>query len=243
MMRDTLLPPQPVYSLFSGGKDSFACTDVLAQAGMLKGCVLIDTGIAADTWREDIIALCEQYNWPYEIVPTNIRFEWLVWKYGFPGPGFHREAMNYLKGRAVKYWGQQHKGEALASGVRTAESQRRGWSAKFESVWEGVTVYAPLLYWTTKDTIAYGLERDYQKPRTYQTLGISGDCLCGAFAQGHEPEAIQEHYPIVHSRILNMKGPDRFSWGERSIEKIDQTLPLEFDETTAIACFDCWRGA
>lgn len=240
-MSDILLPPKPGYALFSGGKDSFTATDVVAEADMLKGCVLIDTGIAADTWKDDVIAICEKMNWPYKIVPTNVRYEWFVWKFGFPGPGMHKYVMRYLKGRAVAQWKQQHNGEILISGVRSEESNRRGHSAKYESTWEGVKVYAPIVNWSTEETIKHGMERNYQKPRTYYTLGISGDCLCGAFAQEHEPEAMAEHCPKVFNRICSMQAKGSYTWGQRSIDGVDKTLPL-FGEAETVGCSDCWRG-
>lgn len=240
----TLLPPTPSYALVSGGKDSFAACDVVARAGLLKGCVLIDTGIAVPTWQEDVVGLCERFGWPYEIVPTPVRFEWFVWKYGFPGPAMHHEIMCYLKGRAIREWKKWHKNECLVSGTRIEESNRRGWSCKWESKWEGVTIYAPVLNWSTQDAIAYGVKRAYQKPRAYYTLGISGDCVCGAFATQHEPEAITEHYPALAERIARMKSRDAYTWGQRAIDKIDKTLPMFNDDTEAmaIACSDCWRG-
>lgn len=242
-MYDVLLPPKPVYSLFSGGKDSFATAEVLADAGLLKGVVMIDTGIAADTWLEDVLVIVNTHDWNYEIVATTHRFEWFVARYGFPGPGMHKMVMDYLKGRAIRQWKKAHAGEALASGVRQQESQRRRWNAAFESQWEGVTVYAPILNWTTEEVLTFNRDRNYQKPRTYLTLGISGDCLCGAFAQTHEPEAIRDYCPLAAARIAAMRPPsDSYRWGQRAIEKIDQTLDLPFTESEAIVCLDCARS-
>jgi hypothetical protein len=241
-MSEILLPPKPVYSLFSGGKDSFATASVLAKAGLLKGVVMIDTGIAADTWHEDVMEIVLKKGWYWEIVPTPYRYEAFVAQYGFPGPAMHGIVMNYLKGRAIRQWKKSHAGEALASGVRQEESKRRGWSAVFESQWEGVTIYAPILNWTTEEVIAFNRDRCYQKPRTYLTMGISGDCLCGAFAQTHEPEAIRAYCPIAAARIAAMRPPDGYTWGQRSIDKIDQTLDLPFTESEALICLDCARS-
>lgn len=240
-MSEVLLPPKPVYSLFSGGKDSFATASVLGDAGLLKGVVMIDTGIAADTWLQDVMDIVRKQAWYWEVVPTTTRYEWFVAQYGFPGPAMHGTVMNYLKGRAIRQWKKKYPGEALASGVRLEESKRRGWSAVFESQWEGVTIYAPILNWTTKGVLAFNRERRYQKPRTYLTLGISGDCLCGAFAQTHEPEALREHCPVAAARIAAMQSADTYKWGQRAIDKIDHTLDLPFTESEALLCSDCTR--
>jgi hypothetical protein len=241
-MSAVLLPPRPVYALFSGGKDSFAAACVLAEHGLLKGVVLIDTGIAADTWLEDVLAIVDRQDWVHELVPTTHRYEWFVAQYGFPGPAMHGMVMTYLKGRAIRQWKKRHAGEALASGVRAGESQRRGWSATFESVWEGVSVYAPILHWTDEEVWTYVRERHYVKPRTYLTLGISGDCLCGAFAMAHEPDAIRTYCPKAAARIRGMRSPDNYGWGQRAIDKLDHTLDLPFADGESVACFDCRRA-
>lgn len=238
---NTLLPPNPVYALFSGGKDSFACASVLHEATLLRGVVLIDTGISADTWREDVLKIVNGQGWGYEIVPTTHRYEWFVQTYGFPGPAMHGMAMNYFKGRAIRQWKKKHPGESLASGVRLDESGRRKLSTKAQSEWEGVTVYAPILHWTTEETWAYVRAKGYERPRTYLTLGISGDCLCGAFAMGHEPDAIREHCPNAAARIAAMTELGRYGWGERAISKIDHTQDLPFSEPETMVCFDCTR--
>lgn len=237
---EILLPPSPCYALFSGGKDSFALACALEEQGFLRGVVLLDTGISADTWREDVLKIIESRQWPYEIVPTSYRYEAYVYTYGFPGPGKHGEVMTYLKGRAIRLWKKKHPGESLASGVRQAESGRRQTNAVFQSQWEGVTVYAPILKWSTAETWAYVRARGYERPRTYLTLGISGDCLCGAFAQEHEPGALEEHCPKAAARIAAMTPGDGYGWGQRAIDKIDKTLDL-YTDGEAVACFDCAR--
>ena len=149
---------------------------------MLKGCVILDTGVSADTWLANVTEQCEAQHWPYQVIPTSVRYEWFVWRYGFPGPGMHGDAMNYLKGRAIREFRKDHKEDILVSGVRIDESDRRTFNVKFESLFENVPVFAPILNWTTAETWAYVRKRNYERPQTYLTLGVSGDCLCGAFA-------------------------------------------------------------
>ena len=208
------IPEVPVYALFSGGKDSFATAKFLQGQGLLKGCVMIDTGIAVPEWKATCLAMCEQQGWDAVIVPTPVRYEWIVWKYGFPGYQGHYFTMNYLKGRAIREWKKQYPGEALASGVRQAESARRSVTAKPLSTFEGVQVYAPIYDWTTAQVWAYVRQHGYERPRAYSTLQISGDCLCGAFASEWEREALAIHHPEMAARICAM-GKDRHGkeWG------------------------------
>ena len=227
-MSNILFPPKPAYALFSGGKDSFACASVLHEAGLLAGCVLIDTGIAIPEWKAATSAMCEERGWAYEIIPTTHRYEWIVWKYGFPGRPGHKWAMDFLKGRAVSQWRSTHckttgtgkrklfDGSILASGCRMDESERRLGNTRPISEWEKVTVYSPIFEWTTAETWAYVKERGYVRPRAYETLGISGDCLCGAFAKEYEREAIRVHHPSIHADILRMEHEYQSKWGAGS---------------------------
>ena len=242
-----LLPPKPAYALFSGGKDSFACASVLHEAGLLAGCVLIDTGIAIPEWKAATSAMCEERGWAYEIIPTTHRYEWIVWKYGFPGRPGHKWAMDFLKGRAVSQWRSIHckttgtgkrklfDGSILASGCRMDESERRLGNTKPISEWEKVTVYSPIFEWTTAETWAYVKERGYVRPRAYETLGISGDCLCGAFAKEYEREAIRVHHPSIHADILRMEHEYQSKWGAGS----KACGRIKKQGTEAVGCADC----
>lgn len=202
MMDDNLgIPPEPVYALFSTGKDSFAAAARLQELGLLLGCIAIDTGISVPEWKDNVLRICEQQEWTVEIIPTSVRYEWIVWRFGFPGYLGHAAAMNYLKGRAVREFKRKYPGIALGSGVRREESDRRSLTTKPISDFEGVTVYAPIYEWTTAETWAYARAKGYDRPDVYSRLGISGDCLCGAFAKDWERQALTVHYPDVASRI------------------------------------------
>lgn len=230
------MPPLPVYSLFSGGKDSFATAGVLKENGLLIACLMLDTGISVPGWKESAIAICKQQGWPYEIIPTPVRYEWFVWKYGFPGPGMHLEVMTYLKGRCIREFKKAHKGMALASGVRIAESSRRSFNTQPISLFEGVMVYAPIYDWSDAETWKYCKAHGYERPLAYSRLQVSGDCLCGAYAREHERDAIKVHYPEVHERICKLETNTphgKWGWG------CDQERKL--DPNQAVLCFDCSR--
>jgi 3'-phosphoadenosine 5'-phosphosulfate sulfotransferase (PAPS reductase)/FAD synthetase len=226
-------PPHPVYALFSGGKDSFATAKALQEHDLLKGCLLLDTGISVPEWKDSCKEICERQGWGMTIVPTPVRYEWLVWKYGYPGYMSHYFTMNYLKGRAVREWKKLHPGEALASGVRKGESARRSVTTKPVSLFEGVTVYAPIYEWTTAQVWDYVKRHGYTRPRAYETLGVSGDCLCGAFAKDWERQALRMHYPAVDQRICSI-GRDQHGrdWGWCSAK--GEKGPEE-----AVICVEC----
>lgn len=239
MMPEPLEVP-PSYVLFSGGKDSFATACKMEEQDRLLGIVMLDTGIAVPEWRDECVAICEQRKWKWEIIPTTTRYEWFVWRFGFPGPAMHAYAMRYLKGRGVAFFKKVHPGATLASGVRETESARRAINTKPISDFEKVTVYAPIYKMTTPEVWAYVKAKGYSRLSVYSKLGISGDCLCGAYAREDEREAVRVHYPKVNVFIERLekdakdRGQKHCSWGWACKAKRPPKTPQE-----AITCFEC----
>ena len=220
------------YALVSGGKDSMALAHYLNSKGMLRGCIFIDTGIAATGLREWI----EKIPYPVEIYPTPIRYEWFVWKYGFPRYAGHSWAFNYLKGRALREVRKKHEGEdgfVLASGVRKLESVRRFKNAQAVSELEGMECRAPLLEWSTPGVWEYVRKHDIGISPCYQTLHYSGDCFCGSFAHPGEKTMLKIFYPEIWERIRRLEGQVSGTWGNAS-------LPTKRDaEQLPLTCFEC----
>lgn len=138
------------YALFSGGKDSITLAHYLDSKKQLKGLVFIDTGISIPEVQEHVSKVCKEYHWPLIILRTPADYDALVVKYGFPGVDAHTMFMNYLKGRCVAMFRMQYRGEILASGVRSGESQRRMINTQKRGKWEGVKIVAPLYDWSTR---------------------------------------------------------------------------------------------
>ena len=181
----------------------------------LAGVLHIDTGIAAP----DLLPFIKLqfFGQKLVIMKTPIEYEWLVRKYGFPGPAGHRYAVNYLKGRAIRLFKREYPDVLLASGVRRSESVRRMGTAKEWSKIEGLWCYAPLLNWTTESVWEYIDKHNIQISPAYWNLHISGDCLCGSFARKDEIYAIEAFYPEVAQRLRSLemerKGKVRCRWG------------------------------
>jgi len=204
-----------IWSLYSGGKDSTSVTCWLQEHDLLAGVITFDTGIATPDWQSFIERTAQDRGWNLEIYKTPARYDDLVLKYGFAGPAMHGMFMNYLKGRCVRQFKKAHPGAVLASGVRSAESNRRFHSAKEWSDFEGVKVWAPLLTWTTPQVWEYFRCRGFERSPAYQTLCISGDCLCGAYATKFEREIIRGAYPVVNERLewLEARTDPAKPWG------------------------------
>ena len=237
---------QPCYALVSGGKDSLSTACYLHEQGKLLGCVYLKTGIATPDSLPFVHKTCSERGWPLDIYETQVSYDDLVIKYGFPGPVQHSMFMNYLKGRCIQQFKKVHPLMPLASGVRTNESARRLLRAKAENMWEGVKVFAPIIHWTTNETWAYFKAHNFERAPAYSTLQISGDCLCGAFAREDEPAAIRTHYPEVWKRITALQVKVKkvhdlyweWGWGWRAPRHKDQ-LELygcaECGDTTVVA--------
>lgn len=214
--------PRPrAYALLSGGKDSMTLAHVLTLADSLIACVAFDTGISVPEWRPFIEETCQKQGWPLIMLRAEdsrflggaITYEALVRRFGFPGPGLHGYFMTYLKGRCLAQFRKEHPGVLVASGVRQGESRRRFRNTKEWSVMEGQPLWAALYDWTTPEVWDYVRVHNLTRSPAYTTLGISGDCLCGAFAQSHEREVIRDVYPTVDARLVSLEKEVEGVWG------------------------------
>ena len=138
-------------------------------------------------------------------------YEGFVRRWGFPGPGKHDAIKNLLKGRRVREFSKVHPGEWLASGVRSKESTRRFRNVRPTSVWEGVNMVAPIHDWSDKQVWGYLGERGIAVSPAYETLHISGDCLCGAMSEPEEAYMVETFYPEVGRRLRALEAELRQS--------------------------------
>lgn len=195
-----------LWALVSGGKDSVTMAHVLATRGRLRGVAFIDTGIACPDTRPFVERLCDREGWELKVTRTPVSYEEFVLKYGFPGPAQHSVVMSALKGRAIRELRKHVDGLVLASGVRRLESARRSRSVLRRESIEGVPIVAPISEWPTSQVWSYLRAHDLEVSPAYATLHMSGDCLCGAYAQPDEPYMIRAFYPDVAERLARLEG-------------------------------------
>ena len=208
----------------------------LESKGLLEACVFLDTGIRAP----DLLDFMHTLPYRLEVYKTTINYDDLVLRYGFARPRSHKWFVDQLKGRGLRQFKKEHRGEhvILASGARQTESSRRHRNimAGHSKTWEGLNVERPLSDWTTEMVWDYVRRHDLKLSPCYRALHYSGDCFCGAFAEGREIKMIEMIYPEVAERIHRLEETVGGIWGNRllpSHRSREQTTLESF------ACNEC----
>ncbi len=210
---------------FSGGRDSLAVTHWMMAHVPDCEAVHINTGIGVERTREFVRETCRQYRWPLHEIRAledcGQDYDELVRRYGFPGPPGHRMMYARLKERAIRVLVQRRKTKRtdrilIATGIRREESVRRMAYAGREVNRTGAQVWINPLYWWEKlDRDMYLHEHQLPVNPVSEALGMSGECLCGAFAHPGELDMVRKVCPATAQRIdrLHAEIAHRFPWG------------------------------
>ena len=256
------------YVAYSGGKDSGIALDFMAKEfpQYFKGVVFVNTGIGTDATINFVENYCKERGYTlYHLHAEDVKrkidthvgkkgepfdFEHLVMAYGFPQQPLHTVTMRWLKMFSLRQFIFERiaKGEnpAIVSGIRKNESARRKTKAKKYIYNDGKMWFVSPLYFKSNEWVyEYFVKEDIKRSPCYETLHISGDCLCGCFAQENELELLKMFHPEVYDKIkkLEMKlktcGTDdakkHATWGIH-----DQTTIESDDETEGYVCNDCF---
>lgn len=201
--------------LFSGGNDSTVLghlfKDIATHAGHAN------TTIGIEATRQFVRDTCKAWGLPLieRTPPTSYRD--LVLDQGFPGPGMHFKMYQRLKLRVVEQIqrefitnGRQQRVVFIA-GRRRAESARRKDIPLYErnrsAIWA-----SPIAMWTKLDMNTYRLMKgDVPVNIVAERVGMSGECLCGAYAKPGEREMIRSNYPDVIAEIEELESEVRLA--------------------------------
>ena len=216
------------YVAFSGGKDSGVVLDIMQKEfpEQFKGVLFCDTGIGTDDTKNFIKEYCEERKYPLHIVsPEDVirkrntnrgiagesySYEALVLNYGFPKQAFHTVTMRHLKYFPMRkfIYDRIALGEnpCIVGGIRKNESARRKlkWNKYFYN--DGKMWFVSPIFFKEDDWVyKYYIENGIKRSPVYDTLHISGDCLCGCFAQKNELELLKGFHPEVYEEIKRLE--------------------------------------
>ena len=221
-----------VLLLFSGGHDSLCSTHFSAQYldkidvsfKVYHG----NTGIGIKATREYVYSTCKQFGW--ELIeghpPKGSTYEELVRRFGFPGPtrASHQIMYRRLKERALnrtvthilKSSPYARENVLLLTGIRKDESRiRMSYTEPIQKV--NSKIWCNPIFYNSKEWCErYMLDNNLPRNKVKDTICISGECLCGAFAGKEEELEIQKFYPEDYAEILRLAAiakENGFEWG------------------------------
>lgn len=204
--------PVAVYAMNSGGNDSLVAAHLISQHPAFTAAAHINTNTGIKATSQFVRESCEEIGLPLieKATPWEV-YRQLVLEHGFPGPSAHKFMYRNLKERRVRDLVRGAKSElgdrvALITGVRLSESVRRMGNVKAIQR-DGARVWtAPILYWTEYDKELYIHRHGLRTNPVSRRLGMSGECLCGAYAKGEvERELLKRLYPEDFAKIEDLE--------------------------------------
>lgn len=148
----------------------------------------------------------------------------------------YREALRHIIASAPKIM--------LLTGVRKEESKRRMGYVTAVNEEKGFVWCAPCVDWNGGDKDRYMLAHGLEKSEVSKRLCMSGECLCGAFADDGEINEIAYWYPEKAAEIRELQdrvkaaGQPNCEWGKRPLKVVEPED--EFSDTPLFGmCWSC----
>jgi 3'-phosphoadenosine 5'-phosphosulfate sulfotransferase (PAPS reductase)/FAD synthetase len=240
--------PVATYALFSGGDGSLAA--VHWAMNNVPGCQVahINTGIGIRRTNEFVHETCAREGWPLTEIKAKEDcgqdYREIVLKHGFPGSTRQSHAFMYarLKERAIRKLVRDAKTHwrdkvMLLTGICHDDSQIRSGYGGSVIDFVGSQMWVNHIYWWGK-TARYHYVNEVGIPRNPVAceLGMSGECLCGAFADKGELAAVRAVDPDCADYIESLEKEVRaagHNWGweegpppKRDERTIDMFMPM-----------------
>lgn len=231
--------------MFSGGKDSLVASHLLWSKGLLDEVIYCKTGIGTTENFEFVKKTCKKYNWKLNILEPKTRFtyEKFVSKFGFPHAGMHSAIMGFLKWYQIRSFAKLHndnnEGLCYVSGRRKKESLRRKKKSSvlpFDHPEKRIYIVSPIYFWTTRQVLEYVSENNLELCPVYETLHLSGDCLCGSFSELGESELIKTFHPDLAKKITKLEKKYGGQWGNQ----VSMSSTKSQTKISQFVCSDCF---
>jgi 3'-phosphoadenosine 5'-phosphosulfate sulfotransferase (PAPS reductase)/FAD synthetase len=232
--------PVAIFALFSGGDGSLAATHW--SMNNIPGCRVahIATGIGVPATQEFVRDTCAREGWPLTVIRAKEDcgkdYDQMVVDHGFPGPFMHGKMYAQLKERCIRLLVKRNKTKPrdkvmLLTGICHDDSVRRSGYGDSIIDFVGSQMWVNHIYWWGK-TQRHHYVREAGIPRNpvSEILGMSGECLCGAFASPGELTAVRLVCPATARRIEELEKRVReagHNWGWE-----DKPPPKRTDEIT-----------
>jgi len=105
---------------------------------------------------------------------------------------------------------KEGKKPCIISGIRKKESVRRKnnkkWNTSIDNDLGNKIIFVKPLYYKSNNWVyQYFIENDIKRSPVYDTLHISGDCLCGCFAKKEELKLLEMFHPEVFQKIKDLQ--------------------------------------
>lgn len=193
--------PVAIYTAFSGGDTSLAAAHWMMENAPNCRVFHVNTGIGIKLTTEFVRETCRRYNWPLDEINANDdcgqNYRDIVLENGFPGPYMHRIMYARLKERPIRLLVSRAKKKRsdkvlIATGIYKEESRNRMGYADKNVHTIGAQLWTNPFYWWPKERFSrYLMERQIQRNPVAKMLGMSGECLCGAYAHKGEKALIR----------------------------------------------------
>ena len=187
----------------------------------VKEVVYCRTGVGLN--EEYVKKICNRFNWKLNIVEPKIdeSYEDFVRRFGFPHSGIHNVVMGFLKWHPIRKWfyDQKKLGRKIIyiSGRRKNESTRRMRmkTNKRDLIMDGMHFHSPIFDWSTGQVWVYLEEHKIERSPIYDTMHMSGDCMCGAFSQKGESAFLQMFHPKLAEWLEDLEKKYGGKWGNQ----------------------------
>lgn len=244
--------PRACFVGFSGGDDSLAVTHWMMTH--VPGCKVlhINTGIGIEKTRVHVRETCSRFGWPLVEIRAKEDcgqdYRDIVLEHGFAGPPMHRRMYQRLKERCVEKLVRDHKRERLdkiliATGIRQDESIiRMGYGDRVVNTKGSQLWVSPLYWWPKERFMAYIAEHRLPRNPVSEILGMSGECLCGAYAHKGEKALVRIVCPETAAYLDRLEAEVRAAghdWGWEDRPPTALEGPSLFDLLDMPLCRGC----